>query len=163
MQHLTEYQGKPFRDVRRGELDLALADVRTSADERESKQLLKQVKQVLRDKVDEVRVGGRLRQSAACLVLNEHDLGYQMRELLVAAGHQTPNAAPTLELNLEHALVQKLGRETDPARFERLALLLFEQAVLAEGRPLDDPAAFVVRLNELLADLDAGAVKPSRA
>jgi molecular chaperone HtpG len=113
------------------------------------------VKQVLRERVDEVRVGGRLRQSAACLVLNEHDLGYQMRELLSAAGHKAPAAIPSLELNPEHALVRRLDAESDPARFERLALLLFEQAVLAEGRQLDDPAAFVARLNELLTDLGA--------
>jgi molecular chaperone HtpG len=78
-----------------------------------------------------------------------------MRELLSAAGHKPPAAVPSLELNLEHALVRRLDSETDPARFERLALLLFEQAVLAEGRQLDDPAAFVARLNELLVDLGA--------
>jgi molecular chaperone HtpG len=87
-------------------------------------------------------------------VLSEHDLGYQMRELLAAAGHKAPAAVPSLELNPAHALVRRLDRETDAARFERLALLLFEQAVLAEGRQLEDPAAFVVRLNELLAELD---------
>jgi molecular chaperone HtpG len=86
-------------------------------------------------------------------VLNEHDLGYQIRELLASAGHEAPAAIPSLELNLEHALVRRLDRETDAARFERLAVLLFEQAVLAEGRQLDDPAAFVARLNELLTDL----------
>ena len=123
--------------------------------DRERQALLKRVKQVLRERVDEVRVGGRLRQSAACLVLNEHDLGYKMRELLAAAGHQAPAAIPSLELNPEHALVRRLDAESDPARFERLALLLFEQAVLAEGRQLEDPAAFVARLNELLADLGA--------
>jgi molecular chaperone HtpG len=82
-------------------------------------------------------------------------MGYQMRELLAAAGHPAPAAIPSLELNLQHALVRRLDRETDPARFERLAVLLFEQAVLAEGRQLDDPAAFVARLNELLTDLGA--------
>lgn len=156
MQHLTEHGGKPCKDVRRGLLDLDTA--KTSApkvepQDRERQALLKRVKQVLRDRVDEVRVGGRLRQSAACLVLNEHDLGYQMRELLSAAGHKAPAAIPSLELNLGHALVRRLDGESDPARFERLALLLFEQAVLAEGRQLDDPAAFVARLNELLTDL----------
>jgi molecular chaperone HtpG len=123
--------------------------------DREQQALLKRVKQVLRERVEEVRVGGRLRQSAACLVLNEHDLGYQMRELLSAAGHKAPAAIPSLELNLTHALVRRLDSETDPARFERLALLLFDQAVLAEGRQLEDPAAFVARLNELLVDLGA--------
>jgi molecular chaperone HtpG len=157
MQHLAEHDGKPCRDVRRGALDLAAdgAEPKVKADDRERNQLLKRVKQVLRDRVDEVRVGDRLRQSAACLVLNEHDLGYQMRELLVAAGHKAPATVPSLELNPEHALVRRLDRETDFGRFERLALLLFEQAVLAEGRQLDDPAAFVARLNELLTELGA--------
>jgi molecular chaperone HtpG len=156
MQHLTDYGGKACKDVRRGVVDLKAAkegDEKAEPEDRERRALLKRVKQVLRERVDEVRVGGRLRQSAACLVLNEHDLGYQMRELLEAAGHKAPAAIPSLELNPDHALVRRLDAETDPARFERLALLLFEQAVLAEGRQLDDPAAFVARLNELLTDL----------
>jgi molecular chaperone HtpG len=155
MQNLTQHGGKAFKDVRRGVLDLdAAKDSAPKAErDREQQALLKRVKQVLRERVAEVRVGGRLRQSAACLVLNEHDLGYQMRELLSAAGHKAPAAIPSLELNPEHALVRRLDGESDPNRFERLALLLFEQAVLAEGRQLDDPAAFVARLNELLTDL----------
>src|SRR5688572_23365570 len=158
MQHLTEHGGKPCKDVRRGVLDLEHATVaapKVETQDRELQALLKRVKQVLRERVDEVRVGGRLRQSAACLVLSEHDLSYQMRELLSAAGHKAPAAIPSLELNPEHALVRRLDAESDPGRFERLALLLFEQAVLAEGRQLDDPAAFVARLNELLTDLGA--------
>ena len=156
MQQLTEHGGKPFKDVRRGILDLDTAKgaaATAKPQDREQQALLKRVKQVLRERVDEVRVGGRLRQSAACLVLSEHDLGYQMRELLSAAGHKAPVAVPSLELNPEHALVRRLDAESDPGRFERLALLLFEQAVLAEGRQLDDPAAFVARLNELLTEL----------
>ncbi len=156
MQHLTEHGGKPFKDVRRGVIDLAApkgAENKPKSEDREQRALLKRVKQVLRERVDEVRVGGRLRQSAACLVLSEHDLGYQMRELLAAAGHKAPAAVPSLELNPSHALVRRLDAETDPGRFERLALLIFEQAVLAEGRQLEDPAAFVARLNELLAEL----------
>jgi molecular chaperone HtpG len=155
MQHLAEHEGKPFKDIRRGALDLPGGDAETKdkPDDREQAKLLKRVKQVLRDRVAEVRVGNRLRQSAACLVLSEHDLGYQMRELLIAAGHEAPAAIPSLELNPEHALVRRLDGETDAKRFESLALLLFEQAVLAEGRQLEDPAAFVARLNDLLADL----------
>jgi len=159
MQHLTEYGGKACKDVRRGVVDLGVkdgekkAEKKSEPEDRERRALLKRVKQVLRERVDEVRVGGRLRQSAACLVLKEHDLGYQMRELLAAAGHKAPAAIPSLELNPEHPLVRRLDAETDPGRFERLALLLFEQAVLAEGRQLEDPAAFVARLNELLTDL----------
>jgi molecular chaperone HtpG len=157
MQQLTSHEGKTFKDVRRGAFDLpaqGAAKTPPPGDEREERQLLKRVKQVLRDRVGEVRVGERLRQSAACLVLGEHDLGYQMRELLAAAGHEAPAVVPSLELNPKHSLVRRLDRETDPARFERLALLLFDQAVLAEGRQLEDPAAFVARLNELLTDLD---------
>lgn len=158
MQHLTQHGGKPFKDVRRGVLDFDAAKdgaPKVKPQDREQQALLKRVKQVLRERIDEVRVGGRLRQSAACLVLNEHDLGYQMRELLSAAGHKAPAAIPSLELNPEHALVKRLDAESDPGRFERLAFLLFEQAVLAEGRQLEDPAAFVARLNELLVDLGA--------
>jgi molecular chaperone HtpG len=158
MQHLTQHEGKPCKDVRRGALELPGAAARKiESDDRERRQLLKRVKQVLRERVAEVRVGGRLRQSAACLVLSEHDLGYQMRDLLAAAGHEAPATIPSLELNPEHPLVKRLDRESDAARFERLALVIFEQAVLAEGRQLEDPAAFVARLNELLTELGPGA------
>jgi molecular chaperone HtpG len=159
MQHLTEHEGKELKDVRRGKLDPAevgAPPLPEPEQEKDRKQLLKRVKRVLRERVDEVRVGGRLRKSAACLVLNEHELGYQMRELLAAAGHEAPKSVPSLELNPEHPLVQRLDRESDDGRFERLSLLLFEQAVLAEGRQLEDPAAFVARLNELLVDLGPG-------
>jgi molecular chaperone HtpG len=157
IQHLPVHEGKPLKDVRRGRLDaedLGGGKKIEPAPDKEQKQLLKRVKRVLRDRVDEVRIAERLRQSAACLVLSEHDLGYQMRELLAAAGHEAPAAVPSLELNPKHPLVQRLERETDDGRFERLCVLLFEQAVLAEGRQLEDPAAFVTRLNELLAEID---------
>jgi molecular chaperone HtpG len=160
MQHLTQYEGKELKDVRRGQLDAAElgapAVVKPELDN-DRKQLLKHVKRVLRERVDEVRVGGRLRKSAACLVLSEHDLGYQMRELLAAAGHDAPKSVPSLELNLEHPLVQRLDRESDEGRFERLSLLLFEQAQRAEGLELEDPVAFVNRLNDLLVELGPSA------
>jgi molecular chaperone HtpG len=160
MQHLTEHGGKPFKDVKRGHIDaetLAAKGAPSSEADKDDRHLLKRMKRVLRDRVDEVRTGERLRQSPACLVLGEHDLGYQMRELLAAAGHEAPAAVPSLEVNTAHPLVRRLTAEQDDARFERLALLVFEQAVLAEGRKLDDPAAFVARLNELIVDLDARA------
>jgi molecular chaperone HtpG len=166
MQHLTEFDGKPLRDVRRGALELDKdepAENAKQSDAPETHALLKRVKQVLRERVDEVRSGARLRQSAACLVLSEYDLGYQMRAMLTAAGHQAPATVPSLELNLEHPLVQRLDRETDSGRFERLALVLFDQAVLAEGRQLEDPASFVTRLNELLADLGSATNAPASA
>jgi molecular chaperone HtpG len=156
MQHLTEYADKKLKDVRRGDLVSELGGANTAAD-KEQKPLLKRVKRTLRDRVSEVRVSQRLRQSAACLALEEHDLSYQMRDLLAAAGHEPPAVVPILELNPEHPLVRRLEAETDDARFDRLAMLLFEQAVLAEGRQLDDPAAFVTRLNELLLDMQSPA------
>ena len=158
MQHLTAFDGKSLRDVKRGSLDPAAwgdeakPSLQSSVTE-EQRQLMKRVKRVLREQVSEVRIGQRLKESAACLVLSEQDLGYQMRELLKAAGHEPPASLPALELNPAHSLVRRMDTENDEQRFERLALLVFEQAVLAEGRPLADPAAFVKRLNELLSEL----------
>jgi molecular chaperone HtpG len=80
-----------------------------------------------------------------------------MRELLKAAGHDAPDTAPSLELNPQHPLIKRLQNEQDDARFERLSLLVFDQAALAEGRALEDPAAFVKRLNHLLVELDGTA------
>jgi molecular chaperone HtpG len=152
MQHLTEYKGKRLKDVSRGELDLgARAAERVSVEpSKEQKHLLKRVKRALRERVKEVRLSDRLTESASCLVLDEEELGYQMRELLKAAGHEAPQSLPTLELNASHALIARLEREQDETRFEQLSLLVLEQAILAEGRQLDDPGAFVKRLNELL-------------
>jgi molecular chaperone HtpG len=156
MQHLTEFDGKSFKDVKRGSLDAVAIGEKKPVDaaaDNDQRQLLKRVKRVLRERVSDVRIGERLKESAACLVLAEHDLSYQMRDLLKAAGHEAPATAPSLELNPAHALVQRLDKESDERRFERLALLIFDQALLAEGRQLEDPAAFVKRLNELLVDI----------
>jgi len=153
MQHLTEFRGKTFRDVSRGELDLKSSDddklVEPSLT-KEQQNLLKRIKRALRDKVDEVRISERLRESAACLVLSEHEMGFQMRELLKAAGQEAPNDAPSLELNPGHPLIERLDQETDDEMFESLSLVVLEQATLVEGQPLEDPAGFVQRMNELL-------------
>ena len=153
MQHLTEYRGKSFRDVSRGELDLKNGDddkVIQPELSKDQRHLLKRVKRALRDKVDQVRISGRLRESPACLVLSEQALGFQMRELLKAAGQEAPDNAPSLEVNPRHPLIQRLERETDELKFESLSLVILEQATLVEGQPLDDPAGFVQRMNELL-------------
>ena len=100
-----------------------------------------------------MRPSVRLKESAACLVLGEQDLGHRMRELLRTAGHEVPESRPSLEVNLAHPLVKRLEAESDEAKFTRLATLILDQAVLAEGRPLEDPAAFVRRLNEILVEL----------
>ena len=153
MQHLTEYRGKSFRDVARGELDLGKdeSDKKIEAElTKEQNHLLKRIKRVLRDEVDEVRASDRLKESAACLVIGEQDLGFQMRELLKATGQEPPETAPSLEINLDHPLVGMLSDTGEENRFEDLSRLLLEQATLVEGRPLAHPAAFVRRINSLL-------------
>ena len=155
MQYLDEYNGKSFRDIGRGELDLPGDDAAESieaGDDKERKHLVKRIKRALRERVEEVRVSTRLKESAACLVLNEHDLGYQMRELLKASGQEAPAALPNLEINPSHPLIVKLAAENDDDRFETLSAVILDQAALAEGRQLDDPAAFVKRINDLLIE-----------
>jgi molecular chaperone HtpG len=160
MQFLDQYRGKSLRDVARGSIDLKKLGAEPNIESepsKEEKHLLKRMKRVLRERVQEVRFSERLTESAACLVIGEEDLGRQMRELLKAAGHDAPETVPSLEVNARHPLIKRLQNEQDDARFERLTLLIFDQAALAEGRPLEDPAAFVKRLNHLLVELDGAA------
>jgi molecular chaperone HtpG len=156
IQSLGEYKGKAFRDIARGALELepkAEGQGPAGALDKEARHLLKRIKRVLRERVAEVRASERLTESAACLVLGEDDLGHQMRELLQAAGHAAPQGTPSLEVNLHHPLLQRLQRESDEPRFEQLALLVLDQATLTEGRALENPGAFVKRLNALLLEL----------
>jgi len=153
LQYLTEYKGTALKDISRGELELPASDETPeieAAPDKEQKDLLKRLKRALRDKVEEVRPSKRLRESAACIVLSEQDLGYQMKEMLKAVGQSLPETKPNLEVNLAHPLLERLADESDADRFARLASLVYDQAVLAEGRQLDDPARFVKSLNELL-------------
>ena len=159
--YLGEFAGKPLRDVGRGELDLegigTDGDAGDEADvEAAMKGLAKKVKRFLRERVADVRLSRRLTDSPACLVIGEHDLGRQMQQVLRAAGQEVPEAKPVLELNPRHPLVQKLNAEFEDARFGDLSLMLFEQATLAEGQPLTDPAGYVKRMNKLLLELSAG-------
>jgi molecular chaperone HtpG len=155
LQYLTEYQGKALKDIARGELELPKSDNEPEIEaepDKEQKDLLKRIKRSLRDQVEEVRSSHRLRESAACIVLSEQDLGFQMKEMLKAAGQALPETLPNLEVNLEHPFLKRLAAEADKDRFARLARVLFDQAVLTEGRQLDNPAEFVRSLNELLFD-----------
>ena len=158
MDHLQEFEGKKFKDATRGDLDLG--SLASDADKEkaqsqleESKPLLKRVKDALGDRVSEVRVSGRLKDSAAVLVAGEHDLSAPLRRALEAAGQAAPPASPVLELNVDHHVVKYLDKREDGAEFAELALVLFEQATLAEGAQLPDPGAFVQRLNRLWARL----------
>lgn len=158
MSHLTEFDGKHFQDVAKGELDLGELDNEEDKKQQEelSKEhagLVERAKAALGDAVEEVRVTHRLTESPACLVVGEMDMGAQMRRIMEAAGQKMPETKPTLELNPEHALVKKLDAEADEDRFEELLNVLLDQARLAEGGQLDDPASFVHRLNRLLLEL----------
>ena len=111
---------------------------------------------MLGDRVKDVRVSRRLTESPACLVLEEYDMALHMQRLLKAAGHEAPSAKPILEINPKHPLLARFDGETNEARRSDLALLLFEQAQLAEGAQLDDPAGFVRRINALVLGTAAG-------
>ncbi len=155
--HLDDFDGKPLRSVARGSIDAdKLAAGGPEAPRHEvgaHSELLRRAKKALDDRVKDVRVGERLRQSAACLVADEHAMSPHLERMLRQAGQDVPKSLPILELNTEHPLVRALASETDDARFAELAAILLDQAVLAEGGRLDDPAAFVQRLNDLLIRL----------
>jgi molecular chaperone HtpG len=153
--HLREYEGKSLRNVARGELDLGAVqtDEEKQAQESLSKEhssLVERVKKSLGEHVSDVRTTVRLADSPACLVLGENDMGAQMRRILEAAGQKAPSVKPVLEINPTHPLLQRIAETQDSATFDDLTMLVFEQATLAEGSQLTDPAAFVQRLNRLL-------------
>jgi molecular chaperone HtpG len=150
--HLTELDGKKLQSVARGSLDIDDED-----DEKEIEKtkktfssVIEHASKVLGDKVKEVRLSKRLTDSPSCLVLEEHDMSAQMQQIMEAAGQYAPKAEPILELNPDHSLVKKLNDITDDELFEDYTHLLFEQAQLAAGAPLDDAAGFVKRVNKLL-------------
>ncbi|OAZ92603.1 molecular chaperone HtpG [Halomonas sp. G11] len=155
MSHLTEFDGKSFADVGKGELDLG--DVEDEAEKKEQEEtakakesLVKRVKEALGEGVQDVKVTHRLTDSPACVVLPEHEMGYQMRRIMEAAGQPLPEVKPILELNPSHSLVARL-ESADDGLFADLAHILLDQAIIAEGGHLDDPAAYVKRLNGVLA------------
>jgi len=156
--NLNEFDGKPLKSVAKGGLDLGeLEDEAEKTAQKEAeesmKPLVERIKTTLGERVKEVRVTHRLTDSPACLVTGEGDMSANLERLLKAAGQAAPTVKPTLEINPSHALVTRLNSESDEARFADWANLLFEQALLAEGGQLDDPASFVRRLNGLLAML----------
>lgn len=153
--HLREFDGKPLRNVARGELDISAVQSEEEKQQREtlSKEhaaLVERIKKSLQERASDVRVTNRLADSPACLVLGEHDLGAQMRRILEAAGQKAPSTKPVLEINVTHPLLQRIESTADDAAFDDLSMLLFEQATLADGGQLAEPAAFVQRLNRLL-------------
>jgi len=155
---LQEFDGKAFQDVAKGELDLGSLDKdkdkkKKEEDEKKFSDLVSKVKELLSDKVEDVRLTNRLTDSPACLVVSEDDMGMQMRRVLESAGQAVPESKRIFEVNPSHPLVEKLEKEEDSDRFNNLALVIFDQAKLAEGTQLEEPANYVARLNELLLEL----------
>ncbi|MBT3146100.1 molecular chaperone HtpG [Neptunomonas phycophila] len=158
MSHIFDFEGTSFQDVAKGELELddATSEEDKKAQEEAAKKsegLIERLKERLTEKVSDVRVTTRLTESPACLVLNAYDMGAQMRQIMQAAGQELPDTKPVFEINVEHPLIQKLDQEVDEDRFGELALVIFDQADLAAGGQLDDPASYVARLNKLLLEL----------
>ena len=156
--HLHEYQGKHLQSVTKGKLDLGeLADQqdkeKTEQAEKEHEDLLKRLKDSLGERINEVRASTRLVDSPACIVVGEHDMSANLARVLKAVGQDAPDMKPTLEVNLDHPLVKRLEAESDQTKFSDLGMILFDQAQLAEGGQLDDPAAFVGRLNNLMMSM----------
>jgi molecular chaperone HtpG len=158
MSYLTEFDGKQFADVARGDLDLGALDSeedkKAQAEIAKDKEgLLERLTAALGDQVKEVRVSHRLTDSPAILAIGEQDLGLQMRQILEASGQKVPESKPVFEINPAHPLVERLDTEQSEDRFADLSKILFDQAALAAGDSLKDPAAYVRRLNKLLVEL----------
>ncbi|WP_448108885.1 molecular chaperone HtpG [Pseudomonas azerbaijanoccidentalis] len=160
MSYLNDFDGKSFVDVARGDLDLGNLDSeedKKAAEEvaKAKEGLVERLKTALGESVAEVRVSHRLTDSPAILAIGEQDLGLQMRQILEASGQKVPDSKPIFEFNPAHPLIEKLDNEQSDERFGDLSHILFDQAALAAGDSLKDPAAYVRRLNKLLVELSA--------
>ncbi|WPN56412.1 MULTISPECIES: molecular chaperone HtpG [unclassified Pseudomonas] len=158
MSYLSDFDGKSFVDVARGDLDLgnldSEEDKKAAEEVAKSKEgLVERLKTALGESVAEVRVSHRLTDSPAILAIGEQDLGLQMRQILEASGQKVPDSKPIFEFNPAHPLIEKLDNEQSDERFGDLSHILFDQAALAAGDSLKDPAAYVRRLNKLLVEL----------
>ena len=160
MSYLSDFDGKSFVDVARGDLDLGKLD---SEEDKKAQEeiaktkdgLVERLKTALGSQVAEVRVSHRLTDSPAILAIGEQDMGLQMRQILEASGQKVPDSKPIFEINPAHPLIEKLDAEPDEDRFADLSHILFDQAALAAGDSLKDPASYVRRLNKLLVELSA--------
>jgi len=158
MQHLPEFDGKKFRSVAKGGLDLSkLDDEQTKEEQKKAEEafasVLERFKKALGEQVKDVKVSHRLTDSPACVVTDEFDMSTQMIKLMESVGQKVPEVKPIFELNPEHQLVKHVADEQDESRFQQWAEVLFEQALLAERGSLKNPASFVTRLNSLLLSL----------
>jgi molecular chaperone HtpG len=153
---LTEFEGKKLQSVAKGDLDLGKLESETEKEiqkkiEEEAKSLVEKIKKTLGERVKDVRVTHRLTDSPACLVSDEHDLSGNLARILKSVGQKAPETKPILEINPTHNLVKRLESETADSVFDDLTHVLFDQALLAEGGTLEDPASFVKRMNSLIS------------
>lgn len=152
---LSEFEGKKLQSIAKGDLDLGKLEDESEKEaqkkvEEDSKDLIERIRKTLGDEVKEVRVTHRLTDSPACLVVGDNDVSGNLARMLKAAGQNAPESKPVLEVNPDHRLVAKLKSEKDDVKFNDYTRVLFDQALLAEGGQLDDPASFVRRVNALL-------------
>lgn len=157
MGYLFDYKGKHFINVAKGDLDLGSIESEEDKKQQEeveksSEDLVKRLKETLEAQVSEVKVSHRLTDSPACLVVGAYDMGAQMRQIMEASGQKAPDSKPTLEINPSHPLMERLNAEVQEDRFADLANIVFDQAALSEGRVLEDPSAYVKRINTLLME-----------
>lgn len=159
--HLSEFEGKSFQDIGRGQLSLPEGDgaITQEAMNEEHKPLLKKIQKKLKDRITAVNVSQRLIDSPACVVTADQDLTPQLRRMLEASGQQLPDSKPNLEINVEHPLVERLSAEKDDDRFGQLSNILLDHALLAEGAQLENPAAYVQRMNSLLLEMGTDKVR----
>ena len=148
--HISEFEGKKLQSISKGKIDLEPEDEAVKESEKSLEPMLKQIKEVLDARVKDVQITHRLTDSPTCIVADEQDMGLEMQRILQSAGQKLPDSKPIFEINPEHALIKRLHGIEDDALFAQWVLVLFEQAVLAEGGQLDNPADFVSRLNRLL-------------
>jgi molecular chaperone HtpG len=159
---VTEFDGKPLHSVAKGGLDLSKLGGDAEKQEQEKKAdehkgLVERMQDVLKDRASAVRVTSRLTDSPSCLVSDEHGMSSHLERMLKAAGQHVPASKPILEINPQHPIVQRVAGESDERRFSDWSHILFDQALLAEGGQLDDPASFVKRLNEVMLTLAGGS------
>ena len=156
--HLSEFDGKKLQSVNKGELDLG--DIQDEKEKKKSEKkskahidLVKHIKEVLDEKVKEVRVTSRLTTSPACLVSDDNDMGRHLEQILKASGQSIPGAKPILEINPDHPIIQKIIVEKDDDLFSDWSHILFDQALLSEGGQLSDPGNFVNKLNSMIVSM----------
>src|SRR6056300_1849474 len=152
---LHEFNGKKLQSIAKGDLDLGKLDTEEQKAEKEkiekeAKSIIEKIKKSLGDKIKEVKVTHRLTDSPACLVVGENDISGNLERILKAAGQNTPDIKPVLEINPEHALIKKLSAEKDQKAFDEYSSVVFDQALISEGGQLEDPVGFVKRINQLL-------------